>query len=185
MRGVKQRAGGTWTEALYQDLHEHFKVVEGSYLIRTKALRGNCTPTGVRIGSRMSNGYRQTSWKGFERHGLLNVQLEHRVIYFMVYGDLPEQIDHIDGRRDNNHVLNLRASNNRDNQMNRHKKVGKDPDLPIGVYRVKRKGRDGIWYAVTMEYNGKKRSTLRRDKEAAIELMQIWRAEHAEKTSTQ
>lgn len=183
-RGVKTRAGGTWTEALYQDLHEHFTVVDGYYLVRAKSPRGKCTPTGVRIGSPMSNGYRQVSWTGFEKHGMCRVQLEHRVIYFMTYKESPEQIDHIDGVRDNNHVMNLRASNNRDNQMNRHKKVGADQDLPIGVYRTERKGRKGIWYTVKMEYNGKKKSTYRRNKEDAIELINQWRKEHAEKTHT-
>jgi hypothetical protein len=160
-RGVKNKAGGTWTTALYEDLHENFKVVEGYYLIRIKSTRGKSTPTGVRVGSMMSNGYRQLGWTGFQEHGLCRVQYEHRVIYFMTYKELPEQIDHIDGVRDNNHLLNLRASNNRDNQMNRHKKVGtKNLDLPIGVYEVRRKGRE------------------------AIALMKTWREEHAKKTFT-
>jgi hypothetical protein len=186
IRGLKNKAGGTWTSALYESLHEDFKVVEGYYLVRVRSTRGAVTPMGVRVGSMMSNGYRQLSWKGFLEHDLCRTQYEHRIIYFMTYRELPEQIDHIDGVRDNNHVLNLRASNNRDNQMNRHKKAGtKNLDLPIGVCRVERSGREGVWYAIKMEYNGDVRGTYRRDKDDAIQLIKEWREEHAKKTITQ
>lgn len=184
MRGVKTRAGGTWTEALHRDLCKHFEVVDYQYLCRKLATRGKCTPVGVRVGSSNSNGYRQVNWQGFKGHDLCSVQLEHRIIYFMCHKEMPEQIDHINGERDNNHIANLRASNNRDNQMNRHVKVGKDTDLPIGVYRTYRKGREGVWYTLNMEYNGVRRSTYRRCKQDAINLMSEWRKEHAEKTNT-
>jgi hypothetical protein len=44
----------------------------------------------------------------------------HRLIWFIETGEQPEMIDHIDGDILNNRIGNLRASNNRANQQNRH-----------------------------------------------------------------
>ena len=169
----KGRAGGTWSDELYQHLHEIFRVSEEGFVVRVKSTRGKSTPLG-RAGSLMSNGYRQINWSGFSNHGLCNVQYEHRVIYFMVYKEIPEQVDHIDGNRSNNHICNLRKSNNRDNQMNRHTKAGKDRDLPIGVYCIKRKGREGLWYNAIFSYNGIRKNSTFRSLEKAINRRKEW-----------
>lgn len=172
-RVEKKRAGGTWSEALYQHLHEVFKVEDGYKLVRIKKERGEVTPLG-RVGSFMRSGYRQTNWKGFGEHNLCRVQYEHRVIFFMTYKEMPLQIDHIDGDRGNNHILNLRASNSSDNQMNRHKKVGSSPHLPIGVYEIERKGREGLWYNAVFEYKGLRKNTTFRCVEKAIAKRKEW-----------
>ncbi len=43
----------------------------------------------------------------------------HRIIFFMVYGRWPEQIDHIDGDRSNNVLSNLREASNAQNNRNK------------------------------------------------------------------
>lgn len=59
----------------------------------------------------------------------------HRLIYLMVYGELPEFIDHIDGNSLNNKIDNLRPATKAENGFNRkinsnntsgHKGVGWD-----------------------------------------------------------
>jgi len=174
----KKRAGGTWSEALYQHLHEIFRVEDGYKLVRVKSERGKVTPLG-RVGSFMSSGYRQLNWKGFEAHGMCKVQYEHRVIFFMTYKEIPEQVDHVDGDSGNNHILNLRASNNRDNQMNRHVKVGGSKELPVGVYEIERKGREGLWYNVTFQYKDIRKNTVFRCKEKAVERRKEWEVMYA------
>ncbi len=43
----------------------------------------------------------------------------HRLIWILFYGELPEQIDHIDGDRANSHVANLRAATKSQNHYNK------------------------------------------------------------------
>ncbi len=63
------------------------------------------------VGKIRCTSYRILKIKGF---GTTN----HRVIWFMYYGDLPEVIDHVDGDGLNNRISNLRASSLKDNPKN-------------------------------------------------------------------
>lgn len=104
--------------------------------------------------------------------------LVHRIAWLLHTGKEPiNQIDHLNGIRDDNRFSNLREATNRDNQCNRHKKVGKDKDLPIGVYRCKRKGRPGIWYASTIWYKDIKKSTYSRSLDDAIKKRKEWESQ--------
>jgi len=67
---------------------------------------------------------------GINKQGYFCIQLgkkmylNHRLIFLMHYGYLPEFIDHIDGNRLNNNIENLRASTRAEN--NRNAKLRKD-----------------------------------------------------------
>lgn len=69
----------------------------------------------------------------------------HRVAYKMYHGDFDEslQVDHIDGRRDNNKIENLRLVTNTENQRN----AGMRKDNTSGRVGVHWGSRDKKWKA--------------------------------------
>lgn len=48
----------------------------------------------------------------------------HRLVYFLLTGEQPQYIDHIDGTRDNNRIENLRSTNHTYNAQNRRDVLG-------------------------------------------------------------
>lgn len=62
-------------------------------------------------GRKRKDGYKQFQFKGKK-------YLTHRVIYFIITGERPSMIDHIDGNRSNNVASNLREADNSRNRMN-------------------------------------------------------------------
>jgi len=44
---------------------------------------------------------------------------QHRIIFLMFYGFMPNQIDHIDGNKSNNKIENLRECTHQQNQINK------------------------------------------------------------------
>ncbi len=70
-------------------------------------------------------------------------QSEHRVIFFMHHGYLPEYVDHIDGNSQNNHIENLREATNMQNMQNARMPVTNTS----GVKGVSWCKRDNKWYA--------------------------------------
>jgi len=88
--------------------------------------RGKCF-IGLQAGTlSAADGYRRLKIDGRR-------MLVHRVIWKLVYGEDPAaDIDHINGQRDDNRLVNLRLANRRQNQQNRS---GKKGGLPKGVYQ--------------------------------------------------
>lgn len=78
----------------------------------------NCVRVGDRAGMVGHNGYRKVRFKG-------QTLLEHRVVYALAHGRWPvQEIDHLNGVRDDNRLENLRevsASLNRQNQRRAHR----------------------------------------------------------------
>lgn len=61
---------------------------------------------------------------GYKEGSLLNRHLlAHRVIWCIVYGDWPENIDHIDGNPSNNRINNLRSVPKKINSRNQKLRV--------------------------------------------------------------
>lgn len=62
----------------------------------------------------------------------------HRLAWLYVYGEFPnDQIDHINGNRDDNRIANLRVVNAHQNACNKRSPAGLNPH--IGVTKKKRK----------------------------------------------
>ena len=96
-----------------QFLKEHFIYSEGKLFWAKipKNYRKDCL--GKRFGSKHNKGY---------HHGTVKSKkyLEHRLIWLYHYGEWPkDQLDHINGIRDDNRIENLRECNNSENQYNR------------------------------------------------------------------
>ncbi len=68
---------------------------------------------GTVLGSPHGTGY-LTVWYVNKNYFI------HRVIWLMVYGEWPEQVDHIDGDRSNNRIQNLRKVTPYENSKNRN-----------------------------------------------------------------
>lgn len=101
---------------------------------------------GKVAGTTRKSGYRQVALKG-------KVHLSHRVIFKMVLGNDPIEIDHINLNKSDNPWKNLREAGNRANN-NANTKVRSDNHL--GVKRVhfhKETGR----FRARIQVNGKKR----------------------------
>ena len=68
--------------------------------------------TGQRAGCPGNRGYRQVKICG-------QLYMAHRLIWLIVYGEFPpNEIDHINGVRDDNRLVNLRAVTRSENRMN-------------------------------------------------------------------
>lgn len=149
------------TKELEAFIKEHFSYdPETGKVTREKpTVRSNGRPHAQGVG-------RPAGWKSM---GYIRIKTPfgeaqaHRVAWFLHYGSWPkDQIDHINGIRDDNRINNLRDVNNRENQLNRKKSTGKSKHLPVGIYEIERKGRSGKWYAARVECCGKTYSTYRR-----------------------
>jgi hypothetical protein len=65
----------------------------------------------------------------------------HRIIWKMIYGNDPDVIDHINGIKTDNRLVNLRSVTMSQNAINSE---SKETRYATGVYRD---GRDDVWYA--------------------------------------
>lgn len=88
--------------------------------------RGGTARKGVEAGSKMKTGYIAICI-GLKKY------LAHRLAYLFVHGAWPtDQVDHINGTRDDNRAANLRASTTQLNQANRK--------------ALAKSGVKGVWY---------------------------------------
>lgn len=113
---------------LLRVLHYHpelgeFTVKESIYGLRA----------GERAGTPVSYGYVRISIEGVKYPA-------HRLAWFYVHGRWPkEQIDHINGVRDDNRVCNLREASSMENQWNAKRAINNSSGFK-GVYFDKRFG---------------------------------------------
>ena len=103
------------TEELYKRCHELFEVVDGELIRKIGSGTGHI---GDVAGSHNSKGYIAVKLGGKARKA-------HRLIFLMGHGYEPEQVDHINGKKDDNRLCNLRAATNASNQRNSPKKAGR------------------------------------------------------------
>jgi hypothetical protein len=73
----------------------------------------------------------------------------HRIIWILVYGNTPDEIDHINGKPSDNSIANLKASNSKQNKKNR--KMPNTNKSGVTGIRQTKSGK----YSVTLRVNGK------------------------------
>ena len=76
----------------------------------------------------------------------------HRIAFLIMNGYLPEQVDHINGDRSDNRILNLRPANNNKNQWNTKAKKGTKIGIK-GVSEARSRKLEG--YRSRLTHNGK------------------------------
>lgn len=83
---------------------------------------------------------------GFRKDGYINIEVHgkairaHRLAWFSVHNEIPNEIDHINGIRSDNRISNLRKSTRHQNCCN--KKVRKDSGTGFkGVHYCKKSGK--------------------------------------------
>ena len=110
-----------------------------------KVSRGKAK-VGAKAGYLNQIGYFQTQVNG-------KLYLNHRLIFLMHHGYLPQYLDHIDGNTLNNKIENLRAATLTQNQYNR--KLNKNNSSGVkGVWWRK----DIKKWRVSFKINGKEKS---------------------------
>jgi hypothetical protein len=90
-------------------LHELFDYRDGE--LYWKIQKARCIKIGDCAGSKSTSGYKYIKINGKQYSC-------HRLIFCMVYGYFPKEIDHIDGNSLNNRVENLREASHSDNLKN-------------------------------------------------------------------
>lgn len=93
-----------------------------------------------------------SNFYGYLRTGRLKREyLIHRLIYLLLTGEWPEQIDHIDGDKTNNRIENLRAANGEINGKNRKLSV-KSSTGQNGVHLNKKNGRYRVVISIAKKF---------------------------------
>lgn len=105
-------------ESVSEYVRSHFRYdPETGLLWRTKSYSKRTNLLNP-VGSFNSQGYLDVDLgKGYGKR-VRNTRV-HRVAWFLTYGIWPtQQIDHVDGNKENNKLVNLRLVDHRKNQMN-------------------------------------------------------------------
>ena len=100
--------------SLTQELIEEFFYYKDGVLFWKKDRPNTKVKAHMPAGRRVTQGYLQTCING---HRVMN----HQIIFMMFHGYVPKEIDHIDKKRDNNCIENLKATTRSDNLKNRRK----------------------------------------------------------------
>lgn len=94
-------------------LHELFDYNPDTGCLLRKVSRRGKARAGMPAGNRMTDGYMRVYLFG-------NSVLVHRLVWFYVHGEWPtNQVDHINGDRADNRLVNLRVVTHRQNTQNR------------------------------------------------------------------
>jgi hypothetical protein len=128
-------------------LHEMFEYRNDGNLIHKHTVQGG-KQKGAVAGSPHNAGYRQICID-YKKH------LIHRLVWLYHYGEMPTQIDHINGNRSDNRIENLRECTYSQNHGNR-KMSSSNTSGYKGVFLDKR---DGFWFVyIASEYKGRYRT---------------------------
>lgn len=99
-----------------ENVRNMFDYREDGNLIRKHSIGGNNNKAGRVIGTKpkmtRNNRYSATTVDG--KHWCV-----HKLIYLYHYGQVPDQLDHINGDTSDNRIENLREANSSENMRNR------------------------------------------------------------------
>lgn len=129
--------------------------------------------SGRAIAGREAGGVDQ--WTGYHRVRVDGVPiLSHHVVWAIVTGEWPEQLDHVDGAKDHYRFENLRECTQSQNMAN----VGRPNNNTSGIKGVTFHKASGLWRA-QIEIEGKKKHLgCRLTREGAAELYTAAAANH-------
>jgi hypothetical protein len=152
-------------ELTQEKAHELFDYKEGVLYWKPKILSRNrpSVKAGKKVGADNGNGYEKVR---IEKKSYYI----HQLVYLMQYGYIPSMIDHIDGNRKNNSIVNLREVNSYQNICNQ--KIREDNTSGFkGVHfnKQKKKWQAKLWV------HGKQIARLFESKDLAIEFMGLFR----------
>lgn len=120
----------------------------GDLIRRVDGGRWGREPAGTVVGSRQSGGYLSITALGRRL-------LVHRVGFAIAYGQWPQgQIDHIDGNRSNNRLLNLREAEPWENSQNRHAVRSDNKHGFMGIRPMRNKWQASIRTSGVRKYLG-------------------------------
>ena len=94
-----------------QQVQELFEYRDGALYWKKVNPLAHIIKVGDKVGSRHHTGYVYTKVNGIN-------MAEHRLIFLLHHGYLPEEVDHIDNNRANNKIENLRAATALTNAQN-------------------------------------------------------------------
>ena len=141
-------------------LLENFRYNETTGNLYWKVKRAYTTDLSKPISTKDKHGYIVVCTK---LSGKAKVYRIHRLIWTMVYGMNPKNIDHIDGDRTNNQISNLREVTHQQNMMNRKKRYDSRSAYK-GIYKVKNCWVAEITFMNKRHYLG----SFKTDKEAGL-----------------
>lgn len=95
-----------------QEIADCFEYRDGTLYWKKVAHPNKQYLVGKEVGSIHKTGYRHVTWMG-------KVWKVHRLIFMLVHGYLPKEIDHINGDRSDNRIENLREVSRSENQYNK------------------------------------------------------------------
>jgi hypothetical protein len=113
---------------LTQDLVKHYFSYdpETGIFIR-KIANSNCSKIGEIAGGKDDHGYIRLTINGKKIRA-------HRLAWLYMYGEIPSQIDHINGIKVDNRISNLRLADYFINSQNRHKPPKSNKTGYMGVH---------------------------------------------------
>lgn len=126
--------------------HQLFELDRESGVLRWRAPTSNRVRVGDAAGHRRADGYLEVRIDG-------HTHRVHRVIFAMVHGFVPDEVDHRDGDPRNNRPANLRAANRSQNRQN----SGLPRNNTSGTKGVSWSARAAKWQAQCMA-NGRRHS---------------------------
>lgn len=102
--------------------------------VKTNQFRAKYTQIRKNVGSKNHDGYIRVWCNN-------TLRMKHRLLYYLYYDELPIEVDHINGIRDDNSINNLRSVSRKEQLQNLHqpskKGTPKQKLTSLQVYQIK------------------------------------------------